>query len=88
MDIYGFHIRLVQAREIPQTADDIADAFRPYGEVEKLSQPAETDRRVIRGGAFNSFDPTFADPALRFPQTEDTHSHGIGFRCAAEPRRT
>ena len=62
-----------------------ADTFRPYGEVEALSATDGPTRRVIRGGAFNSFDPSFADPALRFPQAADSHSHGIGFRCAAPP---
>lgn len=62
-----------------------ADEFRPYdggaGEV-----PPGPVRRVIRGGAFNSFQPQFADPALRFPQAEDAHTHGIGFRCVMAPR--
>jgi formylglycine-generating enzyme required for sulfatase activity len=42
-------------------------------------------KRVIRGGAFNSFRPQFANPALRVGQTEDAHVHAIGFRCAADP---
>ncbi len=61
------------------------DAFRPYGEVEKLAQ-AEAAGRVIRGGAHNSFMPEFAEPALRFAMTADAHTHGIGFRCAAKPK--
>ena len=62
-----------------------ADEFRPYGEVEKLAK--ESPGRVIRGGAFNSFMPEFADPALRFPLVADAHSHGVGFRCAAKPNK-
>jgi formylglycine-generating enzyme required for sulfatase activity len=41
---------------------------------------------VIRGGAFNSFEPEHTDPALRLPYDADAHTHGIGFRCAADPR--
>lgn len=64
-----------------------ADPYRPYPGAESES-PVEDDgvsRRVIRGGAFNSFLPDHADPALRFPQDEQAHTHGIGFRCAADP---
>lgn len=63
-----------------------ADQHRPYSEAGK-SHPSddETNDRVIRGGAFNSFMPEFADPALRFPQAQDAHTHGIGFRCASKP---
>ena len=59
-----------------------ADEFLLYGE---KSKPGST-RHPIRGGAFNSFMPTFADPALRFGQDADAHNHGIGFRCAADPK--
>jgi formylglycine-generating enzyme required for sulfatase activity len=60
------------------------DEFRPYGEIAKLVE--ESPGRVIRGGAFNSYKPEFADPALRFPLAADAHSHGVGFRCAAKVR--
>ena len=64
--------------------------FLPFDEAERLAQAAKADtktptKRVIRGGAFNSFMPAFADPALRFGQVEDAHPHAIGFRCAANP---
>lgn len=64
--------------------------FLPFDEAERLAQAAKADpdaptKRVIRGGAFNSFMPAFADPALRFGQVEDAHPHAIGFRCAADP---
>lgn len=64
------------------------DEFCPYDA--DANAPAEEGpkKRVIRGGAFNSFQPQFADPALRFPQVEDAHNHGIGFRCVAVPRDT
>lgn len=58
-----------------------ADEFLRYGEKSKNA----VTKRVIRGGAFNSFMPTFADPALRFGQDADAHPHAIGFRCASDP---
>ncbi|MCA9656405.1 MAG: SUMF1/EgtB/PvdO family nonheme iron enzyme [Myxococcales bacterium] len=67
-----------------------ADPFRLYPGAEPAPEGDDSDsraaRRVIRGGAFNSFLPDHADPALRFPQAEGAHTHGIGFRCAADPR--
>ncbi len=63
-----------------------ADTYAPYpgAPPEVWAKQPEGDRRVIRGGAFNSFLPQFADPALRFPQDVSAQSHGIGFRCARE----
>ncbi|MBK8241236.1 MAG: SUMF1/EgtB/PvdO family nonheme iron enzyme [Deltaproteobacteria bacterium] len=63
-----------------------ADAYAPYPGADAPADADAGKRRVIRGGAFNSFQPQFADPALRFPQDADAHAHGIGFRCAAAPR--
>ncbi|MBX7083592.1 MAG: SUMF1/EgtB/PvdO family nonheme iron enzyme [Nannocystaceae bacterium] len=63
-----------------------ADAYAPYPGADAPASSDTSDRRVIRGGAFNSFQPQFADPALRFPQAADAHTHGIGFRCAAAPQ--
>jgi len=64
-----------------------ADGFAPYagGPVDPAG-PDEGDRRVIRGGAFNSFRPEFADPALRFAQDAQAHTDTIGFRCATVPQ--
>jgi formylglycine-generating enzyme required for sulfatase activity len=61
------------------------DEFRSYEAGQAAPAEDGPRKRVIRGGAFNSFQPQFADPALRFPQVEDAHNHGIGFRCVAEP---
>ena len=64
-----------------------ADPFRPYPKSEDEDEPpAIANNRVIRGGAFNSFEPEHTDPALRLPYDADAHTHGIGFRCAADPR--
>jgi eukaryotic-like serine/threonine-protein kinase len=60
-----------------------SDTFAPYPGSEDPPPTGEAaEKRVIRGGAFNSTMPQFADPALRFAQEPDAHSHGVGFRCA------
>ncbi|MEZ4382146.1 MAG: bifunctional serine/threonine-protein kinase/formylglycine-generating enzyme family protein [Nannocystaceae bacterium] len=59
-----------------------ADAYKPYDD----EGDGDPERRVIRGGAFNSYQPEHANPALRYPMAAESHSHGIGFRCASEPR--
>ena len=67
-----------------------ADRFYTYTEEFKKNPtgPEEGTDRVIRGGAFNSFRATFADPAFRFASDETAHNHGIGFRCAFKPQGT
>jgi len=63
-----------------------ADEHRPYADRDKPVPPDHVvASRVIRGGAFNSFMPEFADPALRFPQIQEAHLHAVGFRCARAP---
>ena len=42
---------------------------------------AGTDR-VVRGGAWNSSDPSWVRPSFRYHAAPDARSHGIGFRCA------
>ena len=64
-----------------------ADSFAPFeGASEQLTKMDFGGKRVIRGGAFNSSEPAHADPALRYPQAAETHTHAIGFRCAADPK--
>ncbi len=48
--------------------------------------PGASESFVIRGGNFNSAIAEFSDPALRFSMNADSYSHGVGFRCASEPR--
>jgi len=63
-----------------------ADMFEPYpGAPKDVANMVPKNARVIRGGAFNSFQPEHADPSLRFPQDADAHPHAIGFRCAKDP---
>jgi formylglycine-generating enzyme required for sulfatase activity len=47
--------------------------------------PTDADSFVIRGGNFNSTLREFLDPALRFAMHRESHSPGVGFRCAAGP---
>ncbi len=64
------------------------DPFLPYPNREGEPPDMVPDmNRVIRGGAFNSVEPEHTDPALRYPMDANAHSHGIGFRCAAAPKR-
>jgi len=51
--------------------------------------PAQGERRVIRGGAFNGGYESWLHPSFRYGQVPEAQSHGIGFRCAgtiAKPR--
>ncbi len=68
------------------TADPFSRYPRPDGDSEGEAPTPMDNKRVIRGGAFNSFEPEHTDPALRLPYDADAHTHGIGFRCAADPR--
>ncbi len=68
------------------TADPFSRYPRPDGDSEGETPTPMDNKRVIRGGAFNSYEPEHTDPALRLPYDADAHTHGIGFRCAADPR--
>jgi formylglycine-generating enzyme required for sulfatase activity/transposase-like protein len=65
-----------------------AHGLYDYGRDERANPrgPSDSDSFVIRGGNFNSGLREFADPALRFGMHGESYSHGVGFRCAAEPR--
>ena len=65
-----------------------ADRFERYPAAEGVAPaaPPPGNNRVIRGGAFNSYEPEHTDPALRFPSDAEAHTHGVGFRCAGDPQ--
>lgn len=72
-----------------------ADGYTPYSKLPELVKDDQHvfenplheggERRVIRGGAFNSYRNEFTNPALRGMMPADARTHGIGFRCAADP---
>jgi eukaryotic-like serine/threonine-protein kinase len=48
--------------------------------------PPKGKTRVIRGGAWNGAEPAWVRPTFRYWNDPKTKSHGIGFRCAANPK--
>jgi formylglycine-generating enzyme required for sulfatase activity len=66
----------------------VADWSAPYTE-ETQSDPKGPEKgtlRVIRGGAWNGAEPAWVRPTFRYWNDPATKSHGIGFRCAANPK--
>jgi formylglycine-generating enzyme required for sulfatase activity/serine/threonine protein kinase len=61
-----------------------ADWFGPYGAGSETDPrgPGSGERRVARGGAWNSEDPSWVRPTYRFAYDPAMRSMGIGFRCA------
>jgi serine/threonine-protein kinase len=57
-----------------------ADDFRRYPGAPE--DTPVTPGKVMRGGAFNSYQAQHAEPALRFGQDPAAHVHALGFRCA------
>jgi formylglycine-generating enzyme required for sulfatase activity len=67
-----------------------ADWYAPYEEAASVDDPrgpAEGQERVVRGGGFGGMKPAWAKPAWRWKTDPNHRSHGIGFRCAASPKR-
>ena len=64
------------------------DWFSPYkkgkiGAPEKdPHNPEASKHKVIRGGAWNSSEPSWLRPSYRYRAAPTMRSHGIGFRCA------
>ncbi|MCA9689759.1 MAG: formylglycine-generating enzyme family protein, partial [Myxococcales bacterium] len=68
-------------------AEWTAEPFAPYpGASEDVAAQDFAGAHAIRGGAFNSAEPSHVRAALRYPLLAESHSHGVGFRCAAAPR--
>lgn len=60
------------------------DTAREYGTT-GASAAAESERHMVRGGAFNSTNLESVDPVYRFAMPNETLSPAIGFRCASTP---
>lgn len=62
------------------------DWYAPYdsGDFVDPIGPATGTERAIRGGSFSGATPEWADPAWRYRSLPESHSHAIGFRCAAD----
>lgn len=60
------------------------DTAHEYGTA-NADGAVESERHMVRGGAFNSTNLESIDPTYRFAMPNDTLSPAIGFRCAATP---
>lgn len=65
-----------------------SDWHAPYGAEAQVDPkgPASGTERVLRGGAWNGGDPAWVRPTYRFKSQPGLRSHGIGLRCAREPK--
>jgi len=54
------------------------------GALDNPTGPAEGDRKVVRGGAWNGSRANWLRPSFRFAADPKMKSHGFGFRCAAD----
>jgi formylglycine-generating enzyme required for sulfatase activity len=66
----------------------VSDGFAPYTDAEAKDPTGKSDAptRVIRGGAWNGSEVAWVRPTFRYGSAPTVRSHGIGFRCAADPK--
>jgi formylglycine-generating enzyme required for sulfatase activity len=66
----------------------VADYSAPYTDEAQTDPkgPSKGTSRVIRGGAWNGAEPAWVRPTFRYWNDPKTKSHGVGFRCAANPK--
>jgi formylglycine-generating enzyme required for sulfatase activity len=70
----------------------VSDWYGPYAKGDGVNAvvgptgPTKGTRRVIRGGAWNGSQASWERPSFRYSKEPTDRSHGIGFRCAAEPK--
>ncbi|MFZ5896761.1 MAG: SUMF1/EgtB/PvdO family nonheme iron enzyme [Myxococcota bacterium] len=58
------------------------DGAYSAAEAQNPTGPANGERKVIRGGAWNGSYASWLRPSFRYAQDPKAVSHGIGFRCA------
>jgi eukaryotic-like serine/threonine-protein kinase len=66
----------------------VADYYGPYTKEPQVDPkgPVDGKKHVIRGGAWNGSEVSWVRPTFRWRDDPKTKSHGIGFRCAANPK--
>jgi len=66
----------------------VADWYAPYTDAPAVDPhgPPNGKARVMRGGAWNGAEPSWVRPSFRYRNDPASSSHGVGFRCAADPR--
>lgn len=66
----------------------VEDWDGPYGAApeDDPKGPSQGSDKVIRGGAWNAGNMVWVRPSFRFHFPPASHTHGIGFRCAAAMR--
>ncbi len=70
----------------------VADWYGPYAAGDGVNAavgptgPATGTRKVIRGGAWNGSEASWERPSFRYSKEPQDRNHGIGFRCAADPK--
>jgi formylglycine-generating enzyme required for sulfatase activity len=62
------------------------DYYGPYGADDQKDPkgPEKGEERVIRGGGWNGSYASWVRPTFRYKNAPGAHTHGIGFRCAAD----
>jgi formylglycine-generating enzyme required for sulfatase activity len=63
----------------------VADVYAAYDGNDRTNPngPPSGSERVIRGGSWNSGDPSWPRATFRYKRVPGTRSYAIGFRCAA-----
>jgi formylglycine-generating enzyme required for sulfatase activity len=66
----------------------VSDWYAPYGDGALVDPkgPPTGKRKVIRGGGWNGSFASWVRPSFRYSNEPATTSHGVGFRCAADPK--
>ena len=75
VDMFGNVSEWVEDWYAPYEEGKDAPLVDPHG-------PKDGEKRVVRGGAWNSYEVAWLRPTYRYMAPPETRSHGIGFRCA------
>jgi formylglycine-generating enzyme required for sulfatase activity len=66
----------------------VGDWYAPYTDAATVDPkgPSSGKGKVMRGGAWNGSEASWVRPSFRYFNDPNAASHGVGFRCAADPR--